>query len=104
MIEGRALISYAFIRERFQESHDRNFIERAKAGALKIGVEVHGWKVSGVAIEIHHLRQVCLAAVQEKRSGQLNVAQAGCFDRSANGDGRAGRHWSSGDLSHGGKL
>ena len=83
MIKGRALAAHSLIGERFQESHDRQFIQRAEACPFKIGIHVHRWEVTAAAVEVDHLAERGLAAVHKERAGQFDIAQSGRLKCSA---------------------
>src|SRR3954464_12513395 len=104
MIKRRALAAHSFIGKRFQESHDRQFIERTKACPFKIGIHVRGGEITAMAVEVDHLAERGLTAVHKERTSQFDVAQAGRLNCSAYGNRRAGWNCSSADLSHGSKL
>ena len=104
MIKRRALVAHSFIGKRFQERYDRNFIQRTKACPFKIGIHVRGGEITAVAVEVDHLAERGLSAVQKERAGEFDVAQAGRLNGPAYGNRRAGRDLSSADLSHGSEL
>src|SRR5579859_5466041 len=104
MIERRALRANAFVGKRLEEGDDCGFIVRAEAGALQVGINIHGGEIAAAAVEVHNLIQSGLAAVDEVRPGEFNVAQARSFYRSAHRDRRTGGNGGSGKLAHGSKL
>src|SRR5215472_15926881 len=104
MIKRGALTANPLIGQGFEESHDSNFVEGAEAGAYEAGINVRGGEIAAAAVEVHHLQERGLAAVEEERGGQLDIAQIGGFNGSANRNRRAGRNRSTADLSERGEL
>src|SRR5579871_4257935 len=100
MVKRRALRPDTFVRQRFQESQDRGFIVGAEASALQIGIDVGRWEVTAPAVEVNQLIERGLTAIQEIRSGELNVTQPWSFYGSANCHCRTGRNRCTWELSH----
>src|SRR5262245_50346370 len=104
MIKRRALGAHAFVGKRFQERDDCSFVVCAEAGALKIGVNVHGGEIAAAAVEVHNLVKSGLAAIEEVWTSEFDVAQARSFYGSAHRNRRTSGNGRSGKLSHGGQL
>src|SRR5450432_4773416 len=82
VIKRCTLRPYTFIGQRFEERHYSRFVIRAESGSLQVGINVCGWEISTAGVEIDHLAERRLSAVDEIRTGQLNVAQARSIDGS----------------------
>src|SRR6478672_8168091 len=104
MVKRRTLGAHAFIGERLEKRDYRGFVVGAEAGALKVGINVYGGEIAAAAIEVHNLVKSGLAAIEEVRASELDVAQARSLYGPANRNGRTGGNGRSGKLSHGGKL
>ncbi len=83
VVEGCALGPYTFISKRLEESHYSLFVIWAEAGLLQAGINVCGGEVSTAAVEIDHLAERGLSAVDEVRTGELDVAKTRSLDGSA---------------------
>src|SRR5579859_580484 len=101
MIERRALRANAFVGKRLEECDDCGFVVRAEAGALQVGINIHGGEIAAAAVEVHKLVKRGLAAVDEVWPGEFDVTQARSFYRSAHCNRCTGGNLRSGKLAHG---
>ena len=76
MIEGRAFVSDAFIRQRFEERYQIGRFSRRQTNHSNVGV-LGAERAAAVVVKLYNVIQRKARAVVEVRSSEFHIPQAG---------------------------